>query len=74
MANYGKIINVLAGLLKDSPAVLQSGMDVVEVATELFSTIGKEPSQVSDADLDRLAAASDAAHREVQQPIRNDET
>lgn len=53
-------------------ALLDAGKSIAPIAKELFETLGKDPEDVTDADLDRLAAATDLAHSEVQEIIGDD--
>jgi len=73
MADMSKIIATLANLLKNVPVAIEQGREVVDLAQQIYQTIGKSPNDISDADLDALAAASDDIHRQVQEPIEDDE-
>lgn len=63
------IIAAIEEAMVVASTLLDAGKSIAPIATELFATLGKKPEDVTDADLDRLAAATDAAHAEVQEAI-----
>lgn len=69
MASASAIIAAVKKTIEVGSILLDAGKDLTPIATELFNVIGKSVDDISDADLDRLAAATDAAHAEVQEPI-----
>lgn len=70
-----QVAAILAGIEKAievGAALLEAGREITPIAKELYETIGKSSDEITDADLDRLAAATDAAHAEVQEEIEDD--
>lgn len=71
-----QVAAIIAGIEKAfeiGSMLLEAGKTITPIATELYNTIGKKPEDVTEADLDRLAAATDAAHAEVQADFPDDE-
>lgn len=67
-----RMVNVVKKAIEIGAELLEVGKDIGPIAREIVVTIGKTPDEVTDEDLDRLAAASDAAHEEVQRAIPDD--
>lgn len=73
MVQVAAIIAGIEKAIQVGSVLLEAGKEITPIAKELYETIGKSPDEITDEDLDRLAAATDAAHAEVQQPIEDGE-
>jgi len=63
------IVGAITTAMRKGSRLLQDGKDIGNLAMELYNTIGKPADQITQEDLDRLAAASDEVHEDVQRPL-----
>lgn len=69
--NLAVIIAAIEKAIGVAATLLEAGRSITPIAKELFDVIGKNPDDITDDDLDRLAQLSDEAHAEVQKPIED---
>ena len=69
MADYDAIISAITKTIGAVSPAIGAGVEVVKAAKAIYDAVGRDEDDITDEDLDQMAADSDAIHNDVQKPL-----
>lgn len=71
--DIGAVVAAVSGAITIGSKLLQAGQSIAPLAEKVVETLKPKTEEITQADLDAMATASDLTHEKIQEPIPPEE-